>query len=114
MHHKFIQTVFTNGVILKSIGCNLSLVTSKQDDSIKSEGKRGKVVQLDQRPGGPGGGGHSTSQVDRGGGPLGGGGGSKPDPVIMRSAHEKYTLSFIYLTKNIQMHTLLQYIAHLG
>ena len=39
-----------------------------------------------------GGGGHSTSQLDRGV-PLGGGGGSKPDPVILRSAHEKYTLS---------------------
>ena len=36
-----------------------------------------------------GGGGHSTSQVDRGGAA----GGSNPDPVIMRSAHEKYTLS---------------------
>ena len=39
--------------------------------------------------GGGGGGGHSTSQLDRGV-PLGG---SKPDPVILRSAHEKYTLS---------------------
>ena len=35
----------------------------------------------------------------------GGGGGSKPDPVIMRSAHEKYTLSQYTLLKNIQMHT---------
>ena len=53
-----------------------------------------------------GGGGHSTSQLDRGV-PLGGGG-SKPDPVILRSAHEKHPVT-IYLTKNIQMHTLLQY-----
>ena len=57
--------------------------------------------------GGPGGGGeHSTSQLDRGV-PLGGG--SKPDPVILRSAQEKYTLSYYTLLKNIQMHTLLQY-----
>ena len=71
---------------------------------------RVKVIQTQKRVCGTasrGGGGHSTSQLDRGV-PLGGGGGSKPDPVIMRSAHEKYTLSQ-YLTKNIQMHTLLQY-----
>ena len=46
----------------------------------------------------PGGGGHSTSQLDRGV-PLGG---SKPDPVILRSAHEKYTLSQYTLLKTFK------------
>ena len=45
-----------------------------------------------------GGGGHSTSQLDRGV-PLGG---SKPDPVILRSAHEKDTQSYYTLLKTFK------------
>ena len=43
----------------------------------------------------------------------GGGGGSKPDPVIMRSAHEKYTLSQYTLLKTFKCIPCCN-IAHLG
>ena len=49
--------------------------------------------------------------IARGGGGGGGGaaGGRKPDPVVMRSVHKKYTLSQYTLLKNVHMHTLSQY-----
>ena len=55
----------------------------------------------------PGGGGHSTSQLDRGV-PLGGGG-VKTWPCHIALGARKIHPVIIYLTKNIQMHTLLQY-----
>ena len=59
-------------------------------------------------PGG-GGGGALDFHVDGGGG-GGAAGGRKPDPVAMRSVHNKYTLSQSYtLLKNVHMHTLSQY-----
>ena len=56
-----------------------------------------------------GGGGHSTYQVDRGV-PLGG---PEPDPVILRSAHEKSTLSYCTLLKTFKCIPCCN-IAHLG
>ena len=55
-----------------------------------------------------GGGGHSTFMWTGGGG-GGAAGGRKPDRVVMRSVHKKYTLSQYTRTKNLHMHTLSQY-----
>ena len=85
------------GLYIHRIGTWQELVTRHKEKPKFRACTDNSSVSNGESPGG--GGGHSTSQLDRGGAAGGGGGGQNLTLSYLRSAHEKYTLSYYTFTK---------------